>query len=236
MAVVHAGQQDSRNRAEVRCRVAHSWPNRRSGGQAGPWCRVTLLWQGRRDRNSGPGCRTSNPAVRMRPAGWGGDFQGYDGEGQMPIVTDQDGRFTLRARRDRVVHLALRGDRSLMPRSMSSLAPSNRSHERLWGGTAEVFGIDFTYHASPPGRSSGPSAMRPADPLAGVRLNPDAVGSAPRPIPRKYRLVGMPKGKGRGAGIRSSRFRIRISNLISARLPLKCRILRDWVRSRSISN
>ncbi len=203
--------------------------------------RVTLLWQVSPKQEFGAWLAAvksgSQEAFRLA---MGGELEGYDDEGQTPIVTNPEGRFTLRGvGADHVVHLAVGGE-SIAYAEIEVVTRPIKAFSRKCSGAERP-------RCSAPNSPIMRLPTRPivgtvrdaasGAPLAGVtveyrrgvlRAETDAAG--------KYRLVGMPKGKGRGAGIRSSRFRIRISNPISVRLRLRCRILRDLVRSRSISN
>jgi beta-lactamase regulating signal transducer with metallopeptidase domain/protocatechuate 3,4-dioxygenase beta subunit len=165
--------------------------------------RVTLLWQQVPREEFGAWLEAvksgSQDAFSLLTRG--GELQGYDNEGQVPILTDQNGRFTLPGvGADRVVHLAVRGESIAYAEIDVVTRPIEPFARKLWRGTAEVFGADFTYHALPTRPIVG--TVRDAAsgaPLAGVTIeNRRGVVSTATDGEGKYRLVGMPKGKGGG--------------------------------------
>jgi beta-lactamase regulating signal transducer with metallopeptidase domain/protocatechuate 3,4-dioxygenase beta subunit len=165
--------------------------------------RVTLLGQQAPRQEFGAwleAARSGSPAA-LELAG-GDNLFGYDDDWQPPIVTDQDGRFTVRGvGADRVAHLAVRGE-TIAAATLDVITRAIKPFARkMRWETTEMFGADFTYHAAPTRPIVG--TVRDAAtgaPLAGVtievwrggavRTETDAEG--------KYRLVGMPKGNGRG--------------------------------------
>ena len=165
--------------------------------------RVTLLWRvsPKPDFETWLAAVKSGSQEAFRLA-MGGELEGYDDESQAPIVTNPEGRFTLRGvGADHVVHLAVGGESIAYAEIEVVTRPIKAfSRKLLRSGTAEVFGAEFTYHGLPTRPIVG--TVRDAAsgaPLAGVtveyrrgvlRAETDAAG--------KYRLVGMPKGKERG--------------------------------------
>jgi protocatechuate 3,4-dioxygenase beta subunit len=135
----------------------------------------------------------------------------YDDESEPPIVTDQDGRFTLTGiGADRVAGFELRGDTiayallNVVARAIKPVTIKNR-----FGEANGLFGADFTYEAAPTRPIVG--TVRDAAtgaPLAGVSIVSKQIAGLPRALEGivrtvtdaqgRYRLVGMPQAKGSG--------------------------------------
>ena len=163
--------------------------------------RVAVLWQQSPRPDFGAWLEAlksgSQAAFGRMPA----EFEGYDEQGQPPTVTDGDGRFALRGSgADRLVHLAVRGESIAYAELDVVTRPIKPFARKVWSGTAEVFGADFTYLALPTRPIVG--TVRDAAsgaPLSGVRIELGYRGAiaAETDSAGKYRLIGAPKGPGR---------------------------------------
>jgi hypothetical protein len=113
--------------------------------------RVTLVWQQTPNQGFGAwleGARSGSPASDRLAMGQ--ELQAYDDESKPPIITDHDGRFTLRGvGTERVAHLAVKGETIAYTEIevvTQAIKPFGRKARE---GMVEVSGADFTCQAIP---------------------------------------------------------------------------------------
>jgi beta-lactamase regulating signal transducer with metallopeptidase domain/protocatechuate 3,4-dioxygenase beta subunit len=175
--------------------------------------RVKLAWQNTIDTPFGPWLeeKKSERTAPYRPVRPRLEMPAYDDDTEPPIVTDQEGRFTLTGvGADRVVGLELRGE-TIAYSELDVIAHATPPILRRtsFDSPVRLFGADFTFQAAPTTPVVG--TVRDAAsgaPLAGVAIEsrhlaglPRAAEGAVRAVTDaegKYRLIGIPKGKGSG--------------------------------------
>jgi beta-lactamase regulating signal transducer with metallopeptidase domain/5-hydroxyisourate hydrolase-like protein (transthyretin family) len=175
--------------------------------------RVTLVRQQTPNQGFGAwleGARSGSPASDRLAMGQ--ELQAYDDESKPPIITDHDGRFTLRGvGTERVAHLAVQGETIAYTEIevvTQAIKPFGRKAPE---GMVEVSGADFTCQAIPTRPIVG--TVRDADTgaaLAGVSIESRHIAGVLGSFPLdgavrtetdaegKYRLIGMPEQEGRG--------------------------------------
>jgi hypothetical protein len=173
--------------------------------------RVKRAWQITIDDDFEPWLAAVKSGDTPFPGPLAGQLPAYDDESEPPIVTDQDGRFTLTGiGADRLAGVDLRGDTiayavlDVVAHPIKPVTIKNRA-----GEANRLFGADFTYEAAPTRPIVG--TVRDAAtgaPLAGVsieskhfagmtRADEGALHTVTDPQGR-YRLVGMPQANGSG--------------------------------------
>ena len=144
------------------------------------------------------------------------EMPGHEDEADPPLVTDADGRFTVRgAGADPVVRLGLHGETiAYAELDVVTRAICGMPRRGPFAASGELYGSNFTYQAAPTQPIVG--TLRDASsgaPLPGVIIESRYVAGAAQALPGilrtvtdaqgNYRLVGMPKGNG-GSGDQSN--------------------------------
>ena len=120
------------------------------------------------------------------------EMPGYEDGAERPIVTDADGRFTLRgAGADRVVRLALHGETiAYAELDVVTRAIARMPRRDPFAASGELYGSNFTYQAAPTQPIVG--TLRDASsgaPLPGVVIESRSIAGAPQALPGILRTV-----------------------------------------------
>jgi beta-lactamase regulating signal transducer with metallopeptidase domain/protocatechuate 3,4-dioxygenase beta subunit len=170
-------------------------------GRAVRDARVSLLWQEtpRRGFSAWLASAKSGDLPRRDLLQSGLEFQAFEDDSRPPLVTDAEGRFSLRGvGADRLVQLMVQGETIVSARIAVVTYPTEAFRLDGRRRTEQIFGAEFTYQA-PPTRPivgivrdavtgtplAGVSIESPSE--RGIRTETDAQG--------RYRLVGLAKAR-----------------------------------------